>query len=92
MNFNQAFKIVSTWIDVYTDGIAEVSEVIDKPYGWIFFYQYKGFDPNDISTYMGGNAPIIFDRIDGEIRVTGTDQPLEFYLKNTKILYLKLGF
>ena len=81
MKFNQAFEIVSTWVEVTTEGVCEISSVEDKPYGWVFYYNAKNFNPNDISTYVGGNAPVIFDRIDGEIRVTGTAHETEHYLK-----------
>jgi hypothetical protein len=81
MKFSQAFEIISKWVEVTTDGIAEICAVEDKPYGWVFYYQSKNYDPDDISTYMAGNAPVIFDRINGEIRVTGTAHGLEHYLK-----------
>jgi len=81
LKFEQAYKIVATWVEVATDGIAEICAVNDKPYGWVFFYQAKNYDPNDISTYLAGNAPIIFDRDNGEIRVTGTAHETEYYLK-----------
>jgi len=81
MNYNQAYKIVSTWVEVSTDGAAEINAVTDKPYGWIFFYQAKDYESNDISTHLGGNAPVIFDRATGEIRVTGTAQETEYYVK-----------
>jgi hypothetical protein len=29
---------------------------------------------------MAGNAPIIFDRIDGELRITGTAHDIDHYL------------
>ena len=81
MKFSQALEIVSTWVEVTTEGACEVSSVEDKPYGWVFYYNAKNFDPSDLSTYIGGNAPVIFDRIDGEIRVTGTAYKTEYYLK-----------
>ncbi|WP_020411069.1 hypothetical protein [Microbulbifer variabilis] len=81
MRFSQALEIVSKWVEVTTEGVAEVSAVEDKPYGWVFYYQAKNYNPNDLSTYLGGNAPVIFDRIDGEIRVTGTASETEQYLK-----------
>jgi hypothetical protein len=75
--YTKAQKLAETWIELTTDGSCEISQVEDKPYGWVFYYN----DPNDISTHMAGNAPIIIDRIDGEIRVTGTAYPTEYYLK-----------
>ena len=81
MRFSQAFEIVSTWVDVMSEGKCEICAVDDKPYGWVFYYTSKNFDPIDTSTFVGGNAPVIFDRIDGEIRVTGTAHDIEHYLK-----------
>ena len=54
---------------------------MDKPYGWVFFYQTKTFiatrDPLD---GLAGNAPLIFNRVTGEYHVTGTAHPFEQYL------------
>jgi hypothetical protein len=74
-------KLAETWVQITTDGSCEISQVEDKPYGWVFYFNSKDYDPNDTSTHMAGNAPIIIDRIDGEIRVTGTAYPTEHYLK-----------
>jgi len=81
MNYSQAFKIVSTWVEVATDGVAEICAVSDKPYGWVFYYKSKSCHPDDSSTYLAGNAPVIFDRINGEIRVTGIAHETEYYIK-----------
>jgi len=48
MTFNQAYKIVLTWVEITTDGMAEICSVTDKPYGWVFYYQAKNHDPNDL--------------------------------------------
>ena len=77
----KALKLAETWVELTTDGSCKISQVEDKSYGWIFYFNSKDYDPNDISTHMAGNAPIIIDRIDGEIRVTGTAYPTEHYLK-----------
>ena len=81
MKFSHALEIVSKWVEVTTEGVGEISAVQDRPYGWVFYYQAKNFNPNDVSTYLGGNAPVIFDRINGEIRVTGTAYETEQYVK-----------
>ncbi|MCM3869702.1 MAG: YrhB family protein [Pyrinomonadaceae bacterium] len=52
-----------------------------RPYGWVFFYQRKQYLTEPKFEHMlVGNAPIIVDRIDGELRVTGTAKPTEEYL------------
>ena len=81
MRFSEALEIVSKWVEVTTQILAEVSAVEDKPYGWVFYYQAKNFDPSDISTYLAGNAPVILDRFNGEIHVTGTAFETDHYLK-----------
>ena len=79
LSFKKAKVLAETWIDLTTNGTCEISLIEDKPYGWVFYYNSKDYDPNDISTHMVGNAPIIVDRIDCEIRVTGTAHPTEKY-------------
>jgi len=81
INYKQAFEIVSKWVEAATDGAAEICNVEDKSYGWVFYYQSKNYDQNDISTYLAGNAPIIFDRVSSEIRITGTAFNIDHYLK-----------
>lgn len=54
---------------------------IERPFGWVFFYNSKLFiESGDIGDDAVGNAPIIVDRRDGSIHVTGTAGPLERYL------------
>ena len=79
--FKQAEELAKAWVKITTDDSCEISQIDDKPYGWIFHYQSKNFDPDDISTHVLGNAPIIVDRVNGEIAVTGTANPLEHYVK-----------
>jgi hypothetical protein len=82
--FEQARKLASAWIDVMVDGLAELvpGPTITKPYGWVFFYQSSEFlrDTSDFRNALAGNAPILIDRVDGEIRVLGTAQSVEWYL------------
>lgn len=80
ITFDKAKKLISTWIEILTDGECEIGAVDDKPYGWVFYYISKKFNPDDPSTIIAGNAPIIFDRIDGELRVTGTAHDIDHYL------------
>ena len=57
------------------------SDTIEKPYGWIFFYQSKAYiKSNNPSDMITGNAPIIVNH-DGTCHVTGTAYPLEHYVK-----------
>ncbi|MGY8768593.1 MAG: YrhB domain-containing protein [Pirellulales bacterium] len=56
---------------------------LEFSYGWVFFYQTRKFvktgwenDP------IAGNAPILIDRRDGSLHVTGTAQNTEYYIQN----------
>lgn len=50
------------------------------PYGWVFFYESKGYlETGDPARMLGGNAPLLVTRA-GEVHFTGTAQPLEMYL------------
>jgi hypothetical protein len=83
LTFQQALTLAETWVRVRCgDGIQIIGdETIKKPYGWIFFYQSSAFlESGDHRHALAGNAPIIIDRIDGEVRVTGTAKPLSEYL------------
>ena len=80
---DRARRVVDAYVQVATDGAGAILDqaTLDKPYGWVFFYSTKKFvetgDPRD---GLVGNAPLIFNRITGEYRVTGTAHPIEHYL------------
>jgi len=81
--YDKALQVVRTYVDVLSDGEAVVEDehTLDKPYGWVFFYQGREYlESKDSMRMLGGNAPLIFNRVDGEIRVTGTAYPLSEYL------------
>lgn len=84
MDFDKAAALATAWVDLVCEGEARIvrEATIAKPYGWIFFYQSKEFlDDGTPSAQLAGNAPIIVDRNNFELRVTGTAKPLEDYLK-----------
>ena len=75
LTFEQARSLAQAWVEIVTSGSWELAgEPLRRPYGWVFFYAAKNGET------IAGNAPIIVDRIGGEIRVTGTAEPLEKYL------------
>ena len=76
MNYTQAKELAATWVRLNSDDEAELVEkiTIKKPYGWVFFYEAK-------DGALGGNAPIIINRLSLELRVTGTAYSTETYLK-----------
>lgn len=80
--YEKALKVMRCYISVISDGEWEVlaEHTIFKPYGWVFFYNAKdiGSDGDDM---LAGNAPIIFDRVNGEVISTGTAHNIDYYLK-----------
>ena len=56
---------------------------IEKPWGWVFFYESRRFLENrDQSHRLVGNSPIIVNRMTGGIFETGTAHSIQFYLQN----------
>jgi hypothetical protein len=50
-------------------------------FGWVFCYNTKRYiDTGDTVYAVVGNAPLIVDREDGQLYVTGTAHPLEHYV------------
>jgi hypothetical protein len=55
---------------------------IEGDLGWIFFYNTKAFAETQDPMYeLAGNAPIIVDREDGSLHVTGTGRSFEEYVE-----------
>lgn len=83
LTYNQALALAETWVRILVGEGVQVlkDQVLKKPYGWIFFYQSSAFlKSGDYNDALAGNAPIIVDRLNGEIHVTGTGRPLDEYL------------
>lgn len=55
---------------------------LEHEFGWVFFW-----GPSDPLILVAGNAPLIVDRKDGSIHVTGTAYPTERYVEN----YARVG-
>lgn len=63
------------------------AEILEKSFGWVFFYQSKRFlETGDYSERLAGNAPFIIDRRDGGLHTMGTAKPLEDYLAGYEAL------
>jgi hypothetical protein len=57
-------------------------ETIDKPFGWVFFYDSKDFiRTGDLRLSLIGSSPFIVDRKDGSVHFTGTAHPIEYYVE-----------
>lgn len=80
---DKARIVVQAYVDASTDGDGVILDelTLDRPYGWVFFYESRAFveTGNEGERYVG-NAPMIFDRVLGEYRLTGTAHPIEHYL------------
>jgi hypothetical protein len=54
---------------------------IEKPWGWVFFYSSKRYhETGEIRYALAGNAPFIVNMHTGELRSTGTAQPIAYYI------------
>jgi hypothetical protein len=50
-------------------------------YGWAFFYQTKEYvETGNMMDMVGGNSPIIINKYDSSISITGTAHILDYYL------------
>ena len=83
LTFQKAETLAKTWVDVISEGEAAImpEQTMDRPYGWVFFYQSKSYIARgDSLDALLGNAPIIVNKWTGEIKVTGTGRPVEEFL------------
>ena len=63
-----------------------LTEPREESFGWVFFYNSKEFlDTSDLSKAVAGNAPIIVDKMTGELTVTGMAHPIEYYIEQYKV-------
>ena len=57
------------------------SHTIEKPYGWIFFYNSKKFVETGIFSYtLAGNGPVIVNKYDGAVHFFGSGRPIEDWI------------
>ena len=58
------------------------AETMERSFGWVFFYNSKDYlETGDSDSMLLGNAPFIVDRINGEVHVTGSAEPVEDYIE-----------
>ncbi len=56
--------------------------VIEFEYGWIFGYQSDEFiKTGDFNKMIGGNAPLLVDKQQGVVFITGTGKDISDYIK-----------
>jgi hypothetical protein len=83
LSYKQAEQVARVWIQIRGHGKWDLmlQHTITKPYGWVFFYESAEYIKTENLRYgLIGNAPFIVDRIDGQVRVTGTGRPIAHYL------------
>lgn len=87
MNREDAQKLVESEISRLQDPhdpiefVVLEDETIEKPWGWVFFYQSKAYlESGDFRDMVGGNAPYIVNRQTGAITETGTAYDIEHYI------------
>jgi len=58
-----------------------ISKMVEHDFGWVFFYNTKEYlEKQDTNYALGGNAPLIVDRSDGQLYVTGCAHSIEYYV------------
>jgi hypothetical protein len=81
--YEKALRVVAAYVEASTEGSGVVleSQTIDKPYGWVFFYEARAFvESGNVLEAFAGNAPLIFNRTSGEYHVTGTARLIDDYI------------
>jgi hypothetical protein len=59
-----------------------IVRVDEHDFGWLYFYDSSGHvETGRASDALVGNAPLIVDRVDGKLYITGTAHPIEHYLQ-----------
>jgi hypothetical protein len=67
--------------DVEGDLVILDEHTLERPYGWVFFYDSRGYiETGDLSQALAGNAPVLVHKKDGHIDILGTALPVEAYL------------
>jgi hypothetical protein len=59
-----------------------VTKTTEYDFGWVFAYNTKQYlETDNINCALAGNAPLIVDKNDGQVYVTGTARPVEHYIE-----------
>jgi hypothetical protein len=58
-----------------------ISQMVEHDFGWVIFYDTKEYlETQDIKYALAGNAPLILDRNDWQLYVTGSAHSVEYYV------------
>jgi hypothetical protein len=59
-----------------------IAKVVEYDFGWVFTYNSKQTVETESMTHsLIGNAPLIVDRNNGLIYLTGTHRPIDFFIE-----------
>ena len=59
-----------------------VARVEEHDFGWVYFYDgSRHVETGDVRDALAGNSPLIVDKLDGNLYITGTAQPIAHYLE-----------
>src|SRR5688572_2804642 len=59
-----------------------IVRVDEYDFGWVYFYDGSiHVETGDVRDAVTGNAPLIVDRTDRKLYITGTARPIEHYLQ-----------
>jgi hypothetical protein len=75
-------RIAQSWdiLDVHPVILDE--ETIERDFGWVFFYDSsEHIETGDFGDALAGNAPIIVNKHDGSLHLTGTYQVVEEFIE-----------
>lgn len=93
-SYAKAKSLAQLWIELNSQTEVQLidEETISKTYGWVFFYQSKKYlETENFSEMLVGNAPILINRINGELKVLGTAHTVEHYLEEYEKTIPKTG-
>ena len=64
-----------------SDLIVLDERTLERSWGWVFFYNSRAYlETREIRYAIAGNAPLIVNRLTGEVKVTGTGRPIADYI------------
>ena len=86
LDLSQAKEIAQRWLErnrpIPDDRFVIRNELTrERPFGWVFCYHTERWlETRDPKYDTKDNAPLIIDRANGSVHVTGTAHPLDHYI------------
>jgi len=54
------------------------SATIERPFGWVFFYNSKKFVETGVNKYrLAGNGPVVVNKRSGKVEFFGSNRPVQ---------------